>query len=149
VKAAKERLRAIGEVLKYSPTRASQGTVRRYYALLRQRRGLPDRCDNEACRFFREPLAWCDKPLSPILDHVNGNRKDNSETNLRYLCPNCDSQLTTRGGANRGRVIEATEEHKYVLRKDDGFRDTHLIMPTAQLSVGTVEKVVRKGTPAT
>jgi hypothetical protein len=149
VKAAKKRLRPIGDVLKYSPRRASQRTVKRYYAILRERLGLPDRCDNEACRFFREPLTWCDKLLKPMLDHINGNRKDNSAGNLRYLCPNCDSQLKTRGGGNRGRVLEATEEDKYVLKKDDGFRDTHLIMPVAQLSIATAEMtVIRKETSA-
>jgi hypothetical protein len=150
VKAAKDSLRPIGDVLKYSPNPASQSTVRRYYAILRQRLGRPDRCDNEACRFFHEPLVWNGKRVKPILDHINGNCKDNSESNLRYLCPNCDSQLKTRGGGNRGRVLEATEENKYVLKKDDGFRDTHLIMPVAQLSTVTVGMVVnRKETPAT
>jgi hypothetical protein len=149
VKAAKDRLRPIGDVLKYSPRRASQCTIRRYYAILRERLGLPDRCDNEACTFFHEPLTWCDKPLSLILDHINGNRKDSSADNLRYLCPNCDSQLPTRGGGNRGRVLEATEEDRYVLKKADGHRDTHLILPTAQLTFATVETTVfRKETPA-
>lgn len=149
MKAAKERLRDIGEVLKYSPKPAIRSTVSRYYAILRRQLGRPDRCDNEACRFFHEPLVWNGKLFKPIVDHINGNCKDNSETNLRYLCPNCDSQLKTRGGGNRGRVLEATEEKKYVLKKDDGFRDTHLIMPVAQLSIGTVGIVVnRKETPS-
>jgi hypothetical protein len=149
VKAAKRRLRDIGDVLKYSPKPAAKSTVRRYYAILRQRLGLPDRCDNEECKFFDEPLIWNGKRLKPILDHKNGSWKDSSETNLRYLCPNCDSQLTTRGGGNRGRVLEATEENKYVLKKDDGFRDTHLIMPVAQLSIATVEMtVIRQETSA-
>jgi hypothetical protein len=149
VKTAKKRLRDIGDVLRYSPKPADKSTVRRYYAILRGRLGLPDRCDNEACKFFNEPLIWNGERLKPILDHRNGNCKDSSETNLRYLCPNCDSQLTTRGGGNRGRVLEATEENKYVLKKDDGFRDTHLIMPTARLSTGTLDRtVVRKETSA-
>ncbi len=148
MKTAKERgLRDIGDVLKYSPMPAGKSTVWRYYARLRSQLGLPERCDNEACKFFHEPPIWNDKRLKPILDHINGNFKDSSETNLRYLCPNCDSQLATRGGGNRGRVLEATEENKYVLKKDDGFRNTHLIMPVAQLTIGTLEKtVIRKGT---
>ncbi len=150
VKAAKKRLRDIGDVLKYSPKKANRSTVKRYYAILRQKRGVPDRCDNEACRFFLEPLTWCGQQLKPTLDHINGNSKENSESNLRYLCPNCDSQLKTRGGGNRGRVLEATEENKYVLKKDDGFRETHLIMPVAQLTIATLEKtVIPKETPAT
>jgi hypothetical protein len=149
VKEAKKRLRDIGDVLKYAPKPANKSTVRRYYAILRRQLWLPERCDNEACRFFHEPLIWNSRPFKPILDHINGNCKDSSESNLRYLCPNCDSQLKTRGGGNRGRVLEATEANKYVLKKDDGFRDTHLIMPVAQLSIATVETtVIRKETSA-
>jgi hypothetical protein len=43
-------------------------------------------------------------PLKPILDHMEGNNSDNRPEMLRLLCPNCDSQLPTRGGANRGRI---------------------------------------------
>ena len=36
------------------------------------------------------------------LDHINGNHFDESEDNLRYLCPNCHSQTPTF--RNRKRV---------------------------------------------
>jgi hypothetical protein len=62
-----------------------------------------------------------------ILDHANGNRLDNRPNNLRYLCPNCDSQLSTRGGLNRGRVFEA-REGTYVLMDRDGTKHFHLIV---------------------
>ena len=55
-----------------------------------------------------------------------------------------DSQLATRGGGNRGRVLEATQENKYVLKKDDGFRDRRVIRPVAQLSTVTVGMVVNR-----
>ena len=49
-------------------------------------------------------FGWLDRPLEPVLDHINGVNSYNRPQNLRYLCPNCDSQLGTRGGKNKGKV---------------------------------------------
>ena len=38
---------------------------------------------------------WQDKPLSLVLDHINGNNKDDRLENLRWVCPNCNMQLPT------------------------------------------------------
>ena len=43
---------------------------------------------------------WNEKPISLILDHINGNNKDNRLENLRWVCPNCNSQLDTTGARN-------------------------------------------------
>ena len=65
------------------------------------------------------PLVWNGKPLKLNLDHIEGNRYDNHPTSLRYLCPNCDSQLDTRGGGNKGRLTDVTDDG-YRLKKKDG-----------------------------
>jgi hypothetical protein len=104
----------------------NQATVRRHYLKWREQQKLPLRCDNEACTFHSQPLEWNGKRLPLILDHKNGNRLDNSPGNLRLLCPNCDSQLPTRGGANRGRVEVATE-NSYILLSKGGRKDYHII----------------------
>lgn len=44
--------------------------------------------------------TWNNKPLVLHLDHINGIKTDNRLTNLRLLCPNCDSQMTTYRGKN-------------------------------------------------
>ncbi len=101
--------------------------VRRQYKEWRQQQvpPLPDRCDNPPCQFHTGPLEWIDKPLKLILDHVNGNNTDNRPTNLRFLCPNCDSQnSTTRGGANKGRIEKSSGGFAIVT---DGKR--HYILP--------------------
>lgn len=41
-----------------------------------------------------------DKPLTLILDHINGNNKDDRIENLRWVCPNCNQQLDTTGFRN-------------------------------------------------
>ena len=37
-----------------------------------------------------------------VADHIDGNWKNNIESNLRLVCPNCDSLNPTYAGLNRG-----------------------------------------------
>ena len=46
--------------------------------------------------------SWMDSTITLWVDHVNGNASDNSPDNLRFMCPNCDSQSDTFGGKNIG-----------------------------------------------
>jgi len=100
------------DVLCYRDGKRSQGeTVRRHYYHWRQHQNppLPERCDNDKCRFHTKRLVWNGESLKPILDHKNGVNTDNRPKNLRLLCPNCDSQNhETRGGSNKGRTEKAT-----------------------------------------
>lgn len=38
---------------------------------------------------------WKGKKLVLVLDHINGVKLDHRLENLRFVCPNCDSQLPT------------------------------------------------------
>jgi len=49
------------------------------------------------------PPVWQGEPLTMILDHRNGDNRDNRLENLRLLCPNCNTQQPTFAGKNRGR----------------------------------------------
>ena len=53
------------------------------------------------CAICHIGLEWQGKPLELRLDHINGDHFDNNLTNLRWICPNCDSQLDTYCGRNR------------------------------------------------
>ncbi len=57
---------------------------------------LPHVC--EVCGLGPE---WIGRPLVLRLDHKNGVRNDDRLENLRFLCPNCDSQTETYCGRNR------------------------------------------------
>jgi hypothetical protein len=48
---------------------------------------------------------WNGRSLVLRLDHKNGKRSDHRLTNLRFLCPNCDSQTDTFCGRNKQRTL--------------------------------------------
>lgn len=43
---------------------------------------------------------WLDRKIPLELDHIDGNKKNNSEDNLRLLCPNCHAFTETYKGKN-------------------------------------------------
>lgn len=58
---------------------------------------------------------WNGKPITLIVDHINGKANDNTLSNIRIICPNCDCQLLTYKGRNRGnstRTYTITQKSK-------------------------------------
>ena len=97
-------------LLKYKKGRQPQNAVKYQYLKWRmqQNPALPERCDIPACVFYTQPLVWNGKNLRLILDHINGVCGDNRIKNLRLLCPNCNSQQSTQGGGNKGKVVQSS-----------------------------------------
>jgi hypothetical protein len=71
--------------------------------------------------FTCENTEWNDKPIPIQLDHIDGNHENNSEENLRLLCPNCHAQTDTYAGKNvnknkgrpwRRKYYKSAEERK-------------------------------------
>ena len=45
---------------------------------------------------------WRSESIPLVLDHIDGNSDNWSETNLRLVCGNCDMQLPTYKSRNKG-----------------------------------------------
>ena len=59
----------------------------------------------QRCAICNSPPEWRSHPMVLVLDHVNGDPKDNRLFNLRLLCPNCNSQTRTFCGKNKKRAV--------------------------------------------
>jgi len=54
--------------------------------------------------------VWNNKPIVLELDHIDGDKKNNTLSNLRLVCPNCHSQTPTFRGRNRNKQYIPDEE---------------------------------------
>jgi endogenous inhibitor of DNA gyrase (YacG/DUF329 family) len=64
---------------------------------------------------------WMGQPMPLILDHVDGNAENCELNNLRLVCGNCDMQLSTYKGRNKGNGREwrrkANESKKELVKE--------------------------------
>lgn len=56
---------------------------------------------NYKCAICGISNIWEDKELVFVLDHIDGRADNNIRSNLRLICPNCDSQLDTYKSKNK------------------------------------------------
>lgn len=56
---------------------------------------------NYKCEICNNLNVWNNKPITFILDHIDGNAGNNLRKNLRLICPNCDTQLDTYKSKNK------------------------------------------------
>lgn len=73
--------------------------------------------DRNGCKCFvclRD--TWGERPMPVELDHIDGDSTNNSEENLRLICPNCHAFTDTYKGKNKGHG-----RHKRLKRYRDGL----------------------------
>lgn len=74
---------------------ADQSTLRKWY--------YENKYTPYICSICGQKPIWQEKPLTLILDHINGINNDDRLENLRWVCPNCNQQLGTTGSRNPNR----------------------------------------------
>lgn len=58
----------------------------------------------ERCALCGIEPVWLGEPLPLEVDHIDGDWRNNSAENLRFLCPNCHSTTDTYRGRGKGRA---------------------------------------------
>jgi len=66
-----------------------------------RKRLIKDHKREEKCAVCGIGTKWNNKFLRFQVDHIDGNRFNNTLTNLRFLCPNCHSQTETFGNSRK------------------------------------------------
>lgn len=128
-----------------SPKR--QSTLRRAYTAYQVKQGFSKRCEIDGCPLGSavEP-AWNGAPLTLILDHINGDKKNSHPTNLRWVCPNCASQLPTHAGRNRGRVRNRSSKGVILVTRHSDGTETSEAMATGEATATSEAHAVSDST---
>ena len=66
------------------------------------KRYLREKYNNKCCLCGWSEVNQKTGLVPLVADHIDGNWRNNVESNLRLLCPNCDSLTPTYSGSNRG-----------------------------------------------
>jgi hypothetical protein len=92
-----------GEISGLAKIGIVSSTVKRYL-----RRKFNNQCC--VCRWAEVNTKTGLVPL--VADHIDGNWRNNSEDNLRLICPNCDSLTHTYAALNKGKGRENRAKSK-------------------------------------
>ena len=85
------------------------------YNLSRKKKYILEEQHN-CCDLCNIPNVWNNKTLVFVLDHIDGNAANNVRTNLRLICPNCDSQLDTFKSKNKN----SARKERYFKQRTEG-----------------------------
>lgn len=77
------------------------------------RRYLLEKYNNKCCLCGWSEVNKFSGTIPLEIDHIDGNYNNNSEANLRLLCPNCHSLTQTYKGANKGKGRKERAKYSY------------------------------------
>ncbi len=66
------------------------------------KRYLREKFGDKCCICGWAEVNLVTKVIPLVADHIDGNWRNNDESNLRLLCPNCDSLSPTYSALNKG-----------------------------------------------
>lgn len=66
------------------------------------KRYLFEKFNNQCCQCGWNKINPYSNTIPLEIDHIDGDFRNNTENNLRLLCPNCHSLTETYKGANKG-----------------------------------------------
>lgn len=66
------------------------------------KRFLREKFSNKCCLCSWAQVNVITGQVPLVADHIDGNWRNNTEANLRLICPNCDALTATYAGLNRG-----------------------------------------------
>lgn len=66
------------------------------------KRYLRRKFENKCCLCGWKEINPKTKQVPLVADHIDGNWRNNTEKNLRLICPNCDSLTPTYAALNKG-----------------------------------------------
>lgn len=70
------------------------------------------------CAICGIPNIWNNKPLSFVLNHIDGNAANSARENVRLICPNCDSQLDTYKSKNKHSARSGRKKYLNEVKKE-------------------------------
>ena len=112
---------------------ANQPTLRKLY--------LRGEYTDYVCSICGQIPEWQGKPLTLILDHINGKNHDDRLENLRWVCPNCNQQLDTTGSKNPERKNIAKKYYCLDCNKEITFKAIRCVECARKKSIKPIEEL--------
>lgn len=117
-----------------------------YYRETVKQRILQKKLIPYSCSKCKMEDVWCGEKIVLVLDHINGINNDNRLENLRFLCPNCNSQTDTFTGRNNKKTPKLCPECKSPIckgRRIKKCRQCYISSLEYKISAETLEELIK------